>query len=318
MESNSNKFLNSLDEFSEQDLAPAKVQQVSSGQRTAQVLRLFIVLVLAAVFIAAGMYVFREVLELLEYESFEDVSGLANASPRNTRPIAHGNFEEMMGGTFVFDVPVSGEDEDRIMMNRARIANMQRINSDVTGWISIYNQYGQPIIDYPIVQGRDNIFYLNHTVERRRSVLGAIFLDYQVNVDPMTPQQNYVIYGHNINSIGRKFAPLLGYFDSNRFFMDNPIITIYTEHGFFEYTVFSAHIAHYRSGHHQSVFHTPQDYLQFMRNKQTESRWRRDGIELDYSSRMLSLITCTNGPAWQRLHISAVMTNFVLLDSPAT
>jgi|GEM_PF-4425490 len=318
MENNTNNFLNSLDNFSEYDLAPAKAQNVTSSQRAAAVGRLLIVLLLAIVFVAAGMYVFIQVMELMEYESFEISPGMADTSPRNNRPYAHGNFEEMMGGTFTFDVPISGEHEDRIMMNRARIANMQRINQDVIGWISIYDPSGQAIIDYPIVQGTCNNFYLNHTIERRRSGLGSIFLDYRAIADPMTPQQNFVVYGHNISSIGRKFHRLLSYFDSQRFFNEHPTVTIYTEFGFFEYTVYSVYIAHYRSGHHQVRFSSPQDYLAFMRNKQTVSRWRRDGITLDYSSRMLSLITCSMGPSWERVHVSAVMTNFVLLDRPAT
>ena len=63
-------------------------------------------------------------------------------------------------------------------------------------------------IDYPVAQGRDNDWYLRHTVSGERNPSGAIFLDYR-NI-PDFSDAHTLVYGHNMQN-GSMFAGLHGW-----------------------------------------------------------------------------------------------------------
>ena len=68
-----------------------------------------------------------------------------------------------------------------------------KINEDYKMWIEVPNTN----IDYPVVQGKDNDFYLNHDFNKKESSSGAIFVDYKNNIDK---DKNIIIYGHNMRN----------------------------------------------------------------------------------------------------------------------
>lgn len=67
-------------------------------------------------------------------------------------------------------------------------------------------------IDFPIVQGQDNDFYLDHNYKNEYHVFGAIFMDYRNSID--FSDLNTVLYGHNVRS-GHVFNDLVKYNDEN-------------------------------------------------------------------------------------------------------
>ncbi len=70
---------------------------------------------------------------------------------------------------------------------------LQELNSEVLGWITIYDTN----IDYPIVQHiKNNSKYLNHDAKGEPSSAGAIYLDYRNNPD--FSDFNTIIYGHHM------------------------------------------------------------------------------------------------------------------------
>ncbi len=86
-------------------------------------------------------------------------------------------------------------------------------NPDTVGWIYVPGT----VINYPVVRGTDNDYYLVHDFDGDQGWLanyGAIFMDYRNNPD-MTDQQ-YFIYGHHMND-GSMFADLAGLADQARF-----------------------------------------------------------------------------------------------------
>jgi len=64
----------------------------------------------------------------------------------------------------------------------------------VIGWITIPDSQ----IDYPIVQGQDNQYYLSHAPDGREIRSGSIFLDYRCEKDFSDSYQ--ILYGHNMKS----------------------------------------------------------------------------------------------------------------------
>ena len=69
---------------------------------------------------------------------------------------------------------------------------LKKINPDIIAWIRIPDTS----IDYPVVQGNDDSYYLTHTFKKAEHVAGAIFLDSDNSVD-FSDDKN-IIYGHNI------------------------------------------------------------------------------------------------------------------------
>lgn len=80
-------------------------------------------------------------------------------------------------------------------------SKLLELNDQVVGWIKIDGTK----INYPIVRGGDNSYYLNHNILKENSQNGWIFMDYKNNSD--FSDNNTVIYGHNIKS-GIMFSDL--------------------------------------------------------------------------------------------------------------
>ena len=69
---------------------------------------------------------------------------------------------------------------------------LQAINQEAFAWLTVYGTN----IDYPVMQGNDNMKYVNTNAEGQYSLAGAIFLDYR-NSKYFT-DFNSIIFGHNM------------------------------------------------------------------------------------------------------------------------
>ncbi len=103
-------------------------------------------------------------------------------------------------------------------VRQSLIESAQAMNSsypDAVGWLYIPDTS----INYPIMQGGDNDFYLHHSYDGDSLKSGSIFLDYRCENRFMNPIN--IVYGHNMRN-GSMFAGLLkfadsAYFDSHRY-----------------------------------------------------------------------------------------------------
>ena len=64
------------------------------------------------------------------------------------------------------------------------------------------------MLDYPVVQGEDNSYYLSHTFRGENNIAGSIFLDYRNSSDFKDGRS--IIYGHNMKD-GSMFHGLRKY-----------------------------------------------------------------------------------------------------------
>ena len=97
------------------------------------------------------------------------------------------------------------------------------VNPDCVGWIQACGDK----IDYPIVKGTDDLYYLKHSFENKESASGCIF----VQADTLDPFEQFVtyIYGHNMKD-GSMFHELLEYKDRD-YYSEHPTFTIYEPGG---------------------------------------------------------------------------------------
>lgn len=73
----------------------------------------------------------------------------------------------------------------------ADFEKLKEKNADIKAWIKVNNTN----INYPIVQGEDNEFYLTHNLYKESNSAGWIFADYRNNLENL--DKNTIIYGHN-------------------------------------------------------------------------------------------------------------------------
>ncbi len=80
-------------------------------------------------------------------------------------------------------------------------ASLKEINEDYRAWLTVYDTN----IDYPIVQGPDDLYYASHDIYHRTSLTGAIYLA-AANSGDFSDSYN-VIYGHHMDN-GAMFGGL--------------------------------------------------------------------------------------------------------------
>ncbi len=93
-------------------------------------------------------------------------------------------------------------------------------NPDTIGWIRIPDTN----VDYPIVQGTDNDFYLDHDFYGKESAAGSIYLDFESEAD--LQGRNQILYGHNMKN-GSMFKDINRYKDPE-YFKEHQYFSIYT------------------------------------------------------------------------------------------
>ena len=118
-------------------------------------------------------------------------------------------------------------EEETPLVERAPIAVdfgvLAEQNPDVIGWIYLENT----CIHYPIVQSKDNEYYLHRLFDKSWSWPGTPFADYRLKGD-FTDFQT-IVYGHNMKN-GTMFAPLTQY-QNQSFYEENPVIWLLTPEG---------------------------------------------------------------------------------------
>ncbi len=158
---------------------------------------------------------------------------------------------------------------------------LKEINSDVVGWIKI----NETNIDYPIVQKKDNDYYLNKNFYNKDDRTGAIFVDYKNKSD--FTDINTVIYGHNIKR-GTMFADLEDIYNGK--LGKNVEINIETPTQHLKYIVFSSYnIEPEDYGINTSI--SSNNYLEFKENLAKKSKINFEQ-NIESQSNILTLSTC--------------------------
>ena len=96
---------------------------------------------------------------------------------------------------------------------------LKKINREIIAWIRIPDTG----IDYPVVQGTDNEYYLKHTFKKTEHVAGSIFLD--KDNSPDFSNRKTILYGHNMKD-GSMFQGLHKY-ESESYLQEHNKVYLY-------------------------------------------------------------------------------------------
>jgi len=177
---------------------------------------------------------------------------------------------------------------------------LRALNPEIIAWITVDGTD----IDYPVVKGADNDFYLTHSATGQGNKAGAIFLDHGNASD--FSDQNTIIYGHNMKD-GSMFAGLHKY-EQQAFLDSHPYVRIYTPDGKEAvYSIFAAYPTPEDADTYTIGFGGSgafMDYIAAARGRSHVS----SGVEVGGGDNMITLSTCIQGRDTQRYVLQAVNT----------
>lgn len=160
--------------------------------------------------------------------------------------------------------------------------NLASINSDYKFWINVEGTN----IDYPVVQGSDNDFYLNHDFNKNYLPAGSIFLDYRNNFET---DSNSVIYGHHMRN-STMFGQIEKFKDKD-FFENNKIISIKTDSTTYEYEIFAIGIYDADFGYNDVSFSDEEDFNNFLNKILSNAMYSRNIVS--QHDKIITLSTCS-------------------------
>ena len=185
--------------------------------------------------------------------------------------------------------------EETINQENERILKVQKLqeeNPDIVGWLEIEGTS----INYPVLQGDDNEYYMTHNYKKQKSKNGSIFLtkDYDWSI----PSSNLLIYGHNLSN-GTMFQELLKY-EKEDFYKKHPIIRFTTNNEDAEYEIISAFKSRVYYKSEKNVFRyyyfvnakTEAEYNEFVQNAKKASLYNIDKTA-QYGDQLITLSTCS-------------------------
>ena len=161
-------------------------------------------------------------------------------------------------------------------------------NPDTVGWLYV----GSCGISYPIVQGEDNDYYMNHTFEGTVNSSGAIIMDYRD--DKYLKDWNTFIYGHNMKN-GSMFGSLKKLLKDETLYDSDPYIYVYLPGYIYRYKIFS----YYKDKPDSKMYWTAdtlQEYRHYIRDALSLSV-RDLGVETSEENNMVTLVTCSGSGA---------------------
>lgn len=243
---------------------------------------------LLAACLVSGSLLVRNALSYRDGQSaYEEALALAAAPATVTQTAQTVQTEETVPTeprTQWVPAPVEEEDPNIQALEEMDLSALQQVNDDVLGWIRIPDTK----VDYPLLQGADNQFYLNNNWKGTKEYVGSIFLECQNSPD--LTDFNTIIYGHNMNN-GSMFGSLRQYRYGSHW-QEHPYVYIRSGAGVLRYEVFSTYTAAVDSDTYVLSFRQEQNRKDFiamaLENSEIDT-----GIVPEATDRILTLSTCS-------------------------
>lgn len=160
-------------------------------------------------------------------------------------------------------------------------------NNETIAWLKINNTN----IEYPVVKGTNNSFYLNHSFDKSKNSAGWIFADYKNKFD--NTDKNIVIYGHNMRD-GSMFGSMLNILDAKWYENEeNTNITLYTENEKCIYKVFSIYKIESEDYYIKTEFSDDNNFEQFVNTIKKRSI-KEFNTDVSKDDKILTVSTCAN------------------------
>ena len=195
---------------------------------------------------------------------------------------------ELLNNTEIEKSEISNTKTEKML----KIEKLQKENSDIVGWLEIKNTK----INYPVLQGNDNKYYMTHNYKKKKSKSGSLFVDKKYDFNE--PSTNLLIYGHN-NKNGVMFQDLLKY-ENKDFYKKHKIIKFTTVTKDIEYEIISVFKSRVYDKSEKNVFryyffidaNNKKEYNNFIKNIKKASLYDIKK-SAKYNEELITLSTCS-------------------------
>jgi sortase B len=169
-------------------------------------------------------------------------------------------------------------------LERTVFKELQKINKDIVGWLRIPGTR----VDYPVLQGKDNQYYLEHSFTGEKIRNASIFMDYRNKVKKT--DFNTILYGHNMHD-GSMLTDIVQY-KEEVFFQKNVPIFFDTLYQKGKWEVFAVYVTNTSFDYLVTNFKTPEESTAFINTVMEKSMYKKE-ITLTPEDHVLTLSTCS-------------------------
>ncbi len=160
---------------------------------------------------------------------------------------------------------------------------LAEINTDIGAWL--YSP--DTVINYPVVQGTDNEYYLYHLADGTYNRNGCLFIDCNNNDD--FSDENTIIYGHHMAS-GKMFASLIQY-AKQEYYEAHPVMYLTVRDSKYRLELFAGYTTTADSSAYIMRFSDSHEFAEWMREVSGKSDFTAN-IRLTTDDRIVTLSTC--------------------------
>ena len=197
--------------------------------------RLLYVLLILTLAVSGGFLIYKQIearAAAQDYEGALQAAGIEDlavqpAPPSDPQPASEGSDNPA-------DVQREQEEGTSWLeaLGAVDLSALRGVNSDILGWITIPDTD----LSYPVVDGRDNRYYLNHTWSGERNAAGAIFLE--MNCASDFSDFNVILYGHRMHN--NMMFGTLRFYDNLEYWKEHPRVYLFTDDSVRVYDIFAA------------------------------------------------------------------------------
>ena len=242
-------------------------------------LRLLLIVLFAAIFLFSAWKVLGIVKTYREsqssYDTLEQYVSFGNTGVSQEQPKTTDN--TILAETIPLELP------DISAWPQVDFDELSRINPDIVGWIYIEGTD----INYPVVQGTDNDYYLKRLFDGTYNSSGSIFLDYRCAADFSDPHS--IIYGHHMKNKSM-FGGLMSY-KEQAFYDEHSVALLVTPTAYYRIQLFSGYVSD-NWGNGWDLYLDDTDHATWLKEIQERSCFNTSYVPNSEDS-IITLSTCT-------------------------
>ena len=246
--------------------------------KTVKALLIVLIVALLGVFLYSGCQLTKTVHQYNEADRFYATqSGKYTSFSEEQQS---GVEQPRIPGRSVDDIPEIREISPRVVDFSALLQD----NPDVKAWL--YSP--GTVIDYPVVQGKDNDYYLHRLLDGSYNPNGTLFIDYRCEGD--FSGKHTVIYGHHMQN--RSMLATITEYRKQEYYDEHPVMYLNTPGGNYRLDVFSGFVTWYDSRAYLFDFIDDREFEEWYTLMQSYSDFESE-VELSPEDRVVTLSTCT-------------------------
>lgn len=246
-------------------------------KKPVKILFTLLIIIFVGVFIYSGYQVYKTVFaDGGYYKSNKATQEYQQAYVKPVEQTAAPVIEETVTNEIQLD--------DEVCPIEIDFAALSQRNSDIVGWLYCPDT----VINYPVTQYDDNMYYLHKDIDGNYSSYGTLFVECLCQKD--TGSTNTIIYGHHMND-GKMFAKLVDYSYQN-YYDEHPVFYYLTPTRNYRVELFTGYVTSMTSDTYSISFDNIDANRAWLDSVKSQSRFQAN-VDVQPGDKILTLSTCT-------------------------